>query len=321
MSVLAIYAPIEAELDLVLERLRELAQVDFPWLGQMLDHVLRQRGKQIRPALCLLSARFHPHDTTHVVTMAAAAELLHTATLVHDDTVDKSALRRGDPTVHSLWGDSTAILLGDYLFANSADLCTSTGNLRCVHLFARTVMTLCKGELNELFSAFDAKQDRQHYLQRIERKTASLFSMATEAGAVLSGAPEEEVLALRRFGHALGLAFQIVDDILDYMGTEEDLGKPVGNDLLQGTVTLPAILLLEREPADATIRRACEGPDREAAVREAVARIRDSGVIDEAYAIARGYAEEARRELRRLPSSPAQDSLHGLVDYVLDRSR
>ncbi|MBI3953953.1 MAG: polyprenyl synthetase family protein [Chloroflexi bacterium] len=321
MSSPAIYDPIAAELDLVIERLRELARVDFPWLGQMLEHVLRQRGKQIRPALCLLAARFHPCDMRQVVTMAAAAELLHTATLVHDDTVDKSALRRGDPTVHSLWGDSTAILLGDYLFANSADLCTSTGNLRCVHLFAYTVMTLCKGELNELFSAFDVKQTREHYLQRIERKTASLFAMATESGALLSNAPEAEVEALRRFGHHLGLAFQIVDDILDYMGTEEDLGKPVGNDLLQGTVTLPAILLLEREPSDTTVRRACEGPDREAAVREAVERIRSSGMIEEAYAVARGFADAALAELKHLPSSPAQASLRGLVDYVLSRSR
>jgi len=317
----AIFEPILTEIPLVEERLKAVAEADFPELARLLGHVLRREGKRIRPALTLLAGKFHHYNLELLIPMAAAIELFHTATLVHDDTIDNSATRRGLPTLSSIWGSEVAVLAGDYLFAKSADLVATTGNLRVITLFAQTLMTICSGQLEENFSACDPEQSRQQYYDRSGKKTASLFSAAAESGAILSEAPEEAVQALKSYGYNLGLAFQIVDDILDFTAGEEELGKPVAGDLLQGVLTLPAILFMEQHPEDNPIKEMLAGKDEEANLKRAIESIRNSPIIGESYGIAQDFSAQACHALEVLPDSPPRRALLQLADYVIQRQR
>ncbi len=252
--------------------------------------------------------------------MAAAVELLHTATLVHDDTIDRADVRRGTSTVNARWDGHIAVLAGDYLFAQSAVLAASTGSMRVVQLFARTLMTIINGEMQQQKSSFSWQQTREEYYERISKKTASLFSMATESGAVLSGAPEPAIQALTGYGYNLGMAFQIVDDILDFMGEEREMGKPVGSDLLHGTVTLPAMLYMEVNPEDRSVQQMLESPGDNGHAKAAIDAIRNSQAISESYKIASEFSEEARKSLAGLPASGPLDSLMALAEYTVSRN-
>ena len=245
-----IYQPVKEDLGRVEERLRNLSDEGTRLLPELLDHVLQSGGKRVRPAVTLLAAGFHHEGGDLPITMATAVELLHIATLIHDDTVDDSQLRRGKATASGLWGSNVAVLVGDYVFAKSASFVCDTNNMRVIRRFSETLMELSSGELLEYFSSNTWRQSLADYNDRIYRKTASLFRTATESGALLSGAPESTVQALESYGYNVGMAFQIVDDILDIRGKTEEIGKPVTNDLLQGVLTLPTIMLIERYPED-----------------------------------------------------------------------
>ncbi len=246
---------------------------------------------------------------------------MHTATLVHDDAIDNSPVRRGRPTINKLWGEEKAVLLGDYLFAEAGALVATTQNMRAIKLFADTLKTISSGELNQAFYAFNLEQDYQQYIQRVSQKTAALFSMATESGAALSQAPEESIQILIEYGQNLGIAFQIVDDILDFTGTEEELGKPIGSDLAQGTLTLPAILLLEYYPEDNPVKRLVQNEDREKNIKLAIELIRNSSIIQECYQVASDYCAKACHNLKLLPDNASRQSLIELADYIISRNR
>lgn len=314
-----IYAPIRDDLEKVREGLRSISRIDFSWLSEQLTYVVRGGGKGIRPALTLLAGRFYHYDLKYLLPMAASVELMHTATLVHDDAIDKSVVRRGQPTINKMWGDEDAILLGDYLFAKAGEFVSDTESPRVIKLFSQTLATISSGEINQLLDAFKIRQTREDYFRRIARKTASLFCLATESGAILSRASEESVKQLREYGQNLGIAFQIVDDILDFTGTEEKLGKPVGSDLTQGTLTLPAMLVLERLPGDNPVRRALAHKGNQKYVAEAIRLIKSSPIVDECYQTAADYCARARENLKGLPESDARQSLISLADYVLER--
>jgi len=303
------------------ESLKAAGKVDLPWMAEPLRYVLESGGKRIRPALTLLAGKFYHYNPEQLIPMATASELFHTATLVHDDAVDKSLVRRGRATVSSLWGEGIAVLLGDYLFANSAALVCSTGNLRVLRLFAQMLMTISSGQLRQVMSAYDWRQDREDYYQQISSKTASLLSLATEAGAILSEAPEEGVEALRTYGHELGMAFQIVDDILDFIGEEEELGKPVGSDLMQGTLTLPAILHMEQHADDALLREVFEKRGDRAGVERVIEMVRNSSIVQDCYKIAADFCAQACHALEGLPDNPSRRSLLDLADYIIERRR
>jgi geranylgeranyl pyrophosphate synthase len=232
--------------------------VDLRLVTEAIGHLLDAGGKRIRPALTLLTGRLYPCEADKIISMAAAVEMLHTATLVHDDVVDGSLLRRGSPTLNAHWSPGATILTGDYLFARAADLAAQTDNVRVMQIFARTLMTIASGELRQLFGDATRRQTREDYFKRIYAKTASMFELATEAAGVLIGAAEDENLALRQYGHDLGIAFQIMDDVLDFIGDESPLGKPVASDLRQGIVTLPVIDYLEAHPRQARGRIAAQ---------------------------------------------------------------
>lgn len=312
--------PVQSELDQVTEMLREMSIVpSFERQGDMLRHLLTFRGKQLRPTLTLLAAKFHSHDPKLSILMATAVELLHIATLVHDDTVDKADFRRGRPTISSLWGRDVAVLLGDYVFAKSAAYVCDTNNVRIMKRFAETIMALSTGELREYLTSFDVAQTREQYESRISEKTASLFETAAESGAILSDASEAEIAALRTYGWNLGMAYQVADDILDFEGNEENAGKPLRNDLRHGVMTLPAILLAQEHPNERTIQAVFDHRNDVDKLRAAFERIQESPAIEQAYKVALGYCERARDSLAIFPDVPAKSSLLHLCDYSIRR--
>ncbi|GBD12834.1 Heptaprenyl diphosphate synthase component 2 [bacterium HR24] len=318
MVAAKLYGPVQQDLALVEELMASLRQVDYPPLAHMLDIVLSGSGKRLRPALVLLSGTFGDYRLDLLVPLAASVELLHTATLVHDDVIDSADTRRGRPTVNSVFHNSTSVMLGDYMFAHAAELVARTGNIRVIRLFAHTLMVMARGEITQDMSAYDSRQDVQEYLHRIAGKTASLFATACEGGAIVAGEPEEWVLALRDYGYNLGMAFQIVDDILDFTGDEAEMGKPVGSDLMQGTLTLPSLLLLQRYPDDNPVQRFFHERTQEH-LQQAVLMVRDSEVLDESYAIARQFSRRALEALDVLPGTEARQTLEYLAEYILER--
>ena len=320
MELSETYEPIREDLLQVEDKLKSVSEVEFHHLSELLSHILTG-GKGIRPALTLLCGKFYDYNLDLLLPMAAGVELFHIATLVHDDAIDNSMVRRGRPTINSLWGQERAVLLGDYLFAKAGEFTATTQNLRAIMLFTLTLETISSGEINQIFNAFNLKQTREDYLQRISCKTASLFSMATESGAVLSQAPEKSVKILREYGYNFGIAYQIVDDILDFIGTEEEMGKPIGSDLAQGTLTLPAMLLLEHYPEDNPVKRLFQNEDREKYIRQAIDLVRNSPIVDECYNFASSYCSKACQNLNLLPDNASRRALAKLADYVIARRK
>ncbi len=335
MPLCTIYEPIQQDLAKVEDMMKSVSKADFSWLpkrlahalkgssklAELLDHSLKSGGKRIRPALTLLSGKFYDYNLDCLLPMATAVEIMHTATLVHDDTIDKSPVRRGRPTINEVWDNDTAILLGDYLIAKSEELAVATQNPQVIRLLSQTLMTITSGELAQSFSAFNLEQTRQQYLHRIISKTASLFSLATESGAILSRAPKKSVKVLKEYGYNLGIAFQIVDDIMDFIGTEEEMGKPIGSDLAQGTFTLPAMLLLEHYPEDNPVKELFQNRDKQKNINLAMELVRNSSIVQECYTLASDYCAKACRNLNLLPDNTTRQALVALADYVVERKR
>ncbi len=324
MHLKDIYRPVKGRLDEVEKSLRALVESEgasFDDLHEMLTTSLLPGGKVIRPALTLLSGElFRPNPST-LLSMAVSVELLHIATLVHDDAVDKSLVRRHKPTIYKLWGEEKAVLLGDFLFAKAGEMAASTGNIRVVALFAETLKTIARGELRQSFDAFKLEQSFDDYIYRISCKTASLFCLAAKSGAILSEASEEEIEALDGYAYNLGIAFQIVDDILDFIGTEQEMGKPIGSDLSQGTLTLPSMLILERYPDDNPVKRLFQDPSRKDDLKEAIEMVRNSSIAGDCYRVASSYAEKACESLKLLPDSSSRRALEELAQFVVSRRR
>ncbi len=322
MQATSIYEPVQQSLTRVEASLKMLgSDLQFPFLSEVLGHVFDTTGKAMRPAITLLSANFHPHESRIVEIMATAVELLHIASLIHDDTVDESSVRRGQATVGSLWGRNVAVLVGDYIFAASATHVCDTGNVRVIRRFSETIMELSRGELSEMVESYGRDQTREQYLRRIYNKTASLFTTAGESGAILSGAPEDVAQGLKAYGYNLGIAFQMVDDILDFEGTQEEIGKPVGSDLAHGIMTLPAIRAVELYPDDKTIDALFRDPDDPVHLQRAVEMIQNSAAMSDSYGEARDFCAKAVDALDALPRNVSRESLEALVEYVIARRR
>jgi geranylgeranyl pyrophosphate synthase len=285
----------------------------------MLDLVLAGGGKLLRPALALISGRLGNYNLDLLVPLAASVELLHTASLVHDDVIDTADTRRGRPTANSVFPNSTSVMLGDYLFAHAAHQISLTDNVRVIRLFSSTLMTMTKGEIRQDFTAYDSRQTIRDYLQRIGGKTASLFATACEGAGIVTNQAEPSVKALSDYGYNLGMAFQVVDDILDFTGDEERMGKPVGSDLMQGTLTLPSLLLMERHPDSNPIQEYFAQPTDQGLAR-AVEMVRASDILDESYRMAQNFCRDAHAALDTLPDGPDRQALADLSDYVMDRS-
>jgi geranylgeranyl pyrophosphate synthase len=315
-----IYEPINSDLIKTEEAIKSICKVDFPWLSQILEYSLGAGGKRIRPALTLLSGKFYNYRFECLAFMATAIELMHTATLIHDDAIDESDTRRGRPTIYKLWGTDAAVLLGDYLFAKAGVAVAETQNVRAIKLFSETLSILSRGELNQGINSFNINQSREDYVQRIYGKTASLFCLSTESGGILSQAPERSIQSLKNYGYHLGIAFQIVDDILDFTASEAELGKPAGSDLSQGTFTLPAMILNERYPKDNPVKKLFETRDNKF-VRIAIDQIRNSSIVEDCYKIAREYGTKSCLQINDLPDTIYRHALIDLTYFVVTRKK
>lgn len=324
LATIAVFDSVREDLQRVEARLHDVplrADPDFELVTEAIGHLLDAGGKRIRPALTLLTGRLYPADLDKIVSLAAAVEMLHTATLVHDDVVDGSMLRRGSPTLNARWSPGATILTGDYMFARAADLAAQTDDVRVMQIFARTLMTIVSGELRQLFGDATRRQTREDYFKRIYAKTASMFELATEAAGVLIGASENEIGALRQYGHDLGIAFQIMDDVLDFIGDASQVGKPVANDLRQGIVTLPVIDYLDTQPHDQRVDRLLHnGQHSDEFVLSIVMDVRASGAVARAVGEARDYVRSAQQTLLKLPDSEARRSMLAVADYVVARN-
>ena len=309
---------IQVYIQQVEKRMRSESDGYHPELRVALAHLLSSGGKRIRPTLALLTGRMLGADPTDMVTIGASIELLHTATLVHDDLIDGSLLRRGNATLNAQWSAGATVLAGDFLFARAAKLAAETDSVAIMRLFAEALTAIVHGEITQMFSIGLASRD--DYYKRIYSKTASLFEVAAAAAATLSPVNVEVVMAMRRFGKKIGMAFQIVDDILDFTGEQATIGKPAGSDLRQGLITLPALYYLEVNPDDPDIISIKSGYQSEdERIDRLVRSIRESGAIQQAMEEARRYVDFALTILVKQPAGEGRQALEDLANYIVHR--
>lgn len=322
---LDVFDLLHRELDEMDARIVETVDIGIPQVNELVRGVITSGGKRLRPTILILTGRAFAPDHRALIGAAAGIELLHTASLVHDDDIDHSGLRRGRPTLSTQVSSVTAILIGDYLFAQSAILAASTDSTRVVSVFASTLADLCRGQIREMLETRRLDQTFAQYEERIYGKTGSLFAGAAEMGAILGGADDHTIAELRAFGRELGIAFQIVDDILDLRELTGSIGKPAGNDLREGTVTLPIMRynggLVSGSPDQVRLADIANGDiTDDAVIDEVVADIRRSGALEEAAAIAQQYIEAAKSHLSVVPDEQTRQYLIQIADIVLDRS-
>jgi len=300
--------------------IRERLASDVVLINQISEHIIAAGGKRLRPMLVLLAARALGYRGNDHLQMAAIIEFIHTSTLLHDDVVDESDLRRGRKTANALWGNAASVLVGDFLYSRSFQLMVELDRMPVMRILANTTNAIAEGEVLQLLHVHNPDTDEAAYLRVIERKTAVLFAAATRLGALLAGATEAQQAAMERFGLALGYAFQIADDVLDYTADASTLGKNLGDDLAEGKATLPLIHALGRVDAASRARmaKAIEQGDTDA-LPEIVSAIRASGSLDYSQHIARRYADEAIAALDALPESPQLAALRGLAVYSVER--
>lgn len=312
-----------AEMEAVNALIRaRMASRHAPRIPEVTAHLVEAGGKRLRPMLTLAAARLAGYDGPYHVHLAATVEFIHTATLLHDDVVDESRQRRGRPTANLLWDNKSSVLVGDYLFARSFQLMVEPGNMRTLEILANASATIAEGEVLQLTAAQDLRTDEDVYLQVIRGKTAALFSAATEVGGVIAGAPEAQVQALHDYGDALGIAFQIVDDLLDYGGATQTIGKNVGDDFRERKLTLPVIKAVALADADERafwVRTIEKGDQREGDLEHALQLLARHDAMQAAREDALDWAARARDALTPLPDHPIRDMLSDLADFVVSR--
>jgi octaprenyl-diphosphate synthase len=299
-----------------------MASEHAPRIPEVTAHLVEAGGKRLRPMLTLAAARICGYTGPFHVHLAATVEFIHTATLLHDDVVDESTRRRGRPTANLLWDNKSSVLVGDYLFSRSFQLMVETGSLRVLDILANASATIAEGEVLQLTAAQDLATTEAIYLQVVRGKTAALFSAATEVGGVIAGAPEAQVRALFTYGDALGVAFQIVDDLLDYGGTAEAIGKNTGDDFRERKLTLPVIKAVAQasEKERAFWQRTIEkGVQNEGDLAEAMAIMARHSAMEAARGDALAWAKIARDALGELPDHPLRAMLDDLAGYVISR--
>jgi all-trans-nonaprenyl-diphosphate synthase len=319
-SVTSLFAPVEADLNELVGNLKQLVGARHPILYAAAEHLFGAGGKRIRPAIVLLLARATTPTEDLLPQhrrLAEITEMIHTASLVHDDVVDESEVRRGVPTVHSSFGNRIAVLAGDFLFAQSSWYLANLDNLRVVKLLSQVIMDLAEGEIQQGLNRFDTGLSIEAYLEKSYYKTASLIANSAKSVGVLSGLSERAIENLYGYGRHLGLAFQVVDDILDFTGSTEVLGKPAGSDLKSGNLTAPVLYALEDKPYLDTLieREFAEAGDWQ----QAFDLIHGSQGIERSRALALHHADEATRCLSDLPPSESRQALLDLASYVLRR--
>ncbi len=294
-----------------------------PLIPDLARHLVDSGGKRLRPLLTIAAARLNGYRGTDHLKLAAAVEFIHTSTLLHDDVVDVSGLRRGKIAANVVWGNKSSVLVGDYLFSRAFQLMVEVGDVDVLNVLANAAAVIAEGEVLQLRSANNLATTEEDYLRIIAAKTAALFAAAAEAGAMIAGGARDYVRAMRTYGHDLGIAFQLIDDTLDYSGRQAQMGKSVGDDFREGKVTLPVILAYSRagETAKQFWQRAIEeSAQHEGDLKRAIAYIDESGAIEETRAMARRYADQAANALASVPPLEIRDALEAVAEFCVARA-
>ncbi len=307
---------VQDDLHLLEDKMLEAAQMGHETLDGAVQMIIRAGGKRLRPAITFLVGRLFGAEFSHTLSVGASVEMLHTATLVHDDLIDGAQERRGVPTLHSRLSTGITVLTGDFLFARAASLAAEANNVRVVKLFSDTLVKICQGEILQARTRW-ILPDMDVYIERIYGKTAALFEAAAVSSAILGRATEAQITAMANYGRFLGLAFQIVDDALDFLSTTENLGKPAGNDMRQGILNLPVMYYIEQGymTEEALMARLQAEDNLEGLVED----IRESGVVEQALEVARDYARQAAEMLLAMPNGEARHALESITAYAVAR--
>lgn len=320
MADFELFNQVNNELAIVEERLSSSIHTELELLDQASTHLVKAGGKRLRPAFALLSAKLFKESLEEVIPLAVALELIHMATLVHDDVIDNSNLRRGIETVKSGWGNRVSIYAGNYVFARSLSLAALYKRSDIIEVLADASMRICEGEIRQMFSCYDVNQGLKDYMRRIERKTALLISVSCQLGGMVINAGADEIRALKRYGYYLGMAFQVTDDILDFVATEEVLGKPVGSDVRQGVITLPALYAMKYDPRGEELKILLSSPETcISRAADIIDIVTESDGIDYAYQVSLKFTELARRQLRTLPDSPVKQAMDDIAGFISGR--
>jgi heptaprenyl diphosphate synthase len=312
-----LFQGIEKDMQRVEQELAKLIEADNQLLSEASAHLLQAGGKRLRPAFVLLAGKLCECEGEQLIPLAVALELIHMASLVHDDVIDASLTRRGVPTVKACWGNRISMHTGDYLFAKALQPISTYKDPRILRILSDVSVKMVEGEIQQIITAFDVEQRLKDYLYRIKRKTALLISTSCGLGAIASGAPPHLIRSLMRYGHYVGMAFQIIDDLLDFISTEEELGKAVGSDLSQGIITLPVIYTLRSNSRGNRLRELIK--DLEIGMNvlpEALEIVREGPGIAATLALADRYINKAKLELAGVPAVPTRDILANIADFI-----
>ncbi|MBS4194501.1 heptaprenyl diphosphate synthase component II [Lederbergia citri] len=315
MKLTLLNSTLKADFDIIEKEMELAIQSEIELLQKASVQLLKAGGKRIRPVFVLLSAKFGSYNIHTIKNTAVALELIHMASLVHDDVIDDAELRRGKPTINYTWNDRIAMYTGDYILGSSLEYMTNIHNSLAHQILSNAIIEVCKGEMDQIKDKYRFNQNLRDYLRRIKRKTALLIAVSCELGAVTAGADEKTHRLLYKFGYFIGMSYQIIDDILDFTGTEKELGKPAGEDLRQGNITLPVLYAMQDEKLKSRVLKVNEGTTKEEMVG-LISAIKDSGAIDKAYSVSRMYLKKAIHVLDKLPPIKAKKTLRDIAFYI-----
>lgn len=320
MSDFNLFSLVETELNIVEDELTKNINTKIELLNAASLHLIDAGGKRLRPAFALLAANLFKEDIDDVIPMAVALELVHMATLVHDDVIDDSLTRRGTITVKKGWGNRLSIYSGNYILARSLALVAQYKRSDLLEIIAKTSVQICEGEIVQMLGSFDVNIGLKNYLRRIQRKTALLIAVSCQLGALVANAPPKDIKSIQKYGYFLGMAFQVTDDILDLVADEEILGKQTGSDIRQGVITLPAIYAMQNSKHAKELKIALASPEIcNNSTEKIIDMILDSNGIDFSYYVSKCYAHKAQEQLYNLPDTEVKKAFYDIANYMLDR--
>ncbi|MCS0786923.1 heptaprenyl diphosphate synthase component II [Cytobacillus firmus] len=315
MKLKMMYSFLNSDLTVIENELEETIKAESPLLHQASLHLLQAGGKRIRPVFVLLAAKFGEYDIDKIKNVAVSLELIHMASLVHDDVIDDAELRRGQPTIKAKWDNKIAMYTGDYIFARALELITNVENPHAHKILSHTLVELCIGEIEQIKDKYNYDQNIRTYFRRIKRKTAMLIAVSCQLGGIAANVEEDIHKKLFKFGYFVGMSYQIIDDVLDFVGTEKELGKPAGGDLHQGNITLPALFAMEDSIICDQISGVHEATER-SDIEKIIALVKDSGAIEKSLQISDKYLQKALGVLEELPPSRSKKALRDIAKFI-----
>ncbi|KKE79341.1 heptaprenyl diphosphate synthase component II [Oceanobacillus caeni] len=312
------YGYLKKDLDFIETSLHQTIQANHPILRNASTELLNAGGKRIRPVFVLLSGQLGEFDIEKIKKVAVSLELIHMATLVHDDVIDEAELRRGKPTIKKRFGNRVAMYTGDYILARALEEITSLKNPNVHRILSKTIVEVCIGEIEQMKDRFNWNQDLKNYLRRIKRKTALLIATSCQLGGVVSGLSDKESRKMFQYGYYIGMSYQIIDDILDFTSTSKVLGKPAGNDLLQGNITLPILYGMQNEDFNRLLKRTFHNPENvsKKEMNEIINKLQSVGAIEKSYELSELYLKKALHTLKSLPDKKARKTLEDIAKYI-----